>query len=341
MTKQPTQRSKKIVKTILQLVIFLGLGVALVIWRYQAISAQDKADMFGAFRNIRWWLVIPLLIVGFGSHLARAARWRLLMQPLQVHPGLTNTAFAVFIGYLANAAVPRLGEVVKCTILAKYEKVRADKLVGTIIAERAFDLVCLGLLFLLTLLTQLDLLYPYAEELFNRLFRDTEGQLKWPFFSLLLLLGLMAIVLVVYIGKRLKTTPIGKIILGVGDGLKTILQIRERGRFLIYTLLIWLGYTGMIIIGFWAMPEMDGVNLMASLSILTMGSIGMIATPGGIGVYPVIVAEVLTLYAVSSGIGFAYGWISWMGQTLVVLFFGLLSLVLLPIYNRYTQSTNR
>lgn len=326
--------SKKTITTIIQLIVFLGLGIGLVIWRYQAISTHDKADMFDAFGHIRWFWTTPLLFVGFLAHYFRALRWKMLMQPLKVFPSTANTVFAVLIGYLANALIPRLGEVAKCTILAKYEKVPADQLVGTIIAERAFDLACLILLLLATLFLQFDTIYPFARDLTQKTFLDDQGHIQWLRFGIAIGVALLALYLFIRLTRSFRQTKIGKIIQGIGDGLKSIGKIKHKGRFLLLTALIWFMYTGLILIGFWAMPEMDGITLLASLAILTFGSVGMIATPGGIGAYPVIIAEVLILYGIGSGIGFAYGWVSWAGQTAIVLVLGLSSLILLPLYNR-------
>jgi len=326
--------SKKTISTIIQLIVFLGLGIALMVWRYNAISEKDKTDMFEAFGHIRWLWSAPLLVVGFLAHYFRSLRWKMLMQPLKVYPSTANTVFAVLIGYLANALIPRLGEVAKCTILAKYEKVPADKLVGTIIAERAFDVVCLVALLFLTLLFQFDIIYPFAQKLGTKIFLDDTGAVKWLHFGVAIVVLLAIIVVFIRLFKKIKSSKIGQIIQGIGDGLKTIGQIKNKGRFLLLTFLIWFMYAGLIIIGFWAMPEMSGITLLASLAILTFGSVGMIATPGGIGAYPVIIAEVLILYGISSGIGFAYGWVSWAGQTAIVVILGLASLILLPIYNR-------
>ena len=326
--------SKKTISTLLQLVVFLGLGIALMIWRYDAISAKDKADMFEAFGHIRWIWVLPLFIVGFLAHYFRALRWKMLMHPLALRPSTANTVFAVLIGYLANALIPRLGEVAKCTILAKYEKVPADQLVGTIIAERAFDLVCLILLLLATLLLQFDIINPYARSLAGKIFLDAQGNVHWLRFGLAIVVAIIVIYLFIRLTRTFKKTKVGKIIQGIGDGLKSIGKIENKGRFLLFTALVWLMYIGLIIIGFMAMPEMAGITLLASLAILTFGSVGMIVTPGGIGVYPVIITEVLLLYGISSGIGFAYGWVSWAAQTVIVVVFGSASLILLPLYNR-------
>lgn len=326
--------SKKTISTIIQLIVFLGLGIALMLWRYNAISPKDKADMFEAFGHIRWIWAAPLLLIGFLSHYFRSLRWKMLMQPLNVFPSTTNTVFAVLIGYLANALIPRLGEVAKCTILAKYEKVPADQLVGTIIAERAFDLVCLVLLLFTTLFLQFDIIYPFAKELTQTIFLDESGNIQWLRFVIAAFIVIIAIILFIRLTRTFRKSKVGKIIQGIGNGLKSIGHIKNKARFLLLTLCIWGMYAMLIIIGFWAMPEMDGISLLASLAILTFGSVGMIATPGGIGAYPVIIAEVLILYGVSSGIGFAYGWVSWAGQTAIVVVLGLASLILLPLYNR-------
>src|SRR5947209_15775044 len=99
-------------------------------------------------------MIIPALILLLIAHYSRALRWKILMEPMGYHPSNFNTFAAVMIGYLVNAGVPRLGEVVKCTLLARYEKVRADRLVGTIVMERAVDVVCLALIFMSTLIFQ-------------------------------------------------------------------------------------------------------------------------------------------------------------------------------------------
>src|SRR5687767_5486886 len=139
---------KKRLLGFLKYLLFLGLGVFLVWWSLHQIPPEKWDDFKKAFATARYWLLVPVFFILTLSHLLRAMRWKILMEPLGYAPSLVNTFFAVMVGYLANLAVPRLGEILKCTILARYEKVPAEKLVGTIVAERAFDLVCLILIFL-------------------------------------------------------------------------------------------------------------------------------------------------------------------------------------------------
>ncbi len=326
--------SKKTASTILQLIVFLGLGVALILWRYRAMNETEKEAMFAAFTHVRWWLGVPILVIGFLSHLFRALRWKQLLQPLDIYPSVPNITFSVLIGYLANALVPRLGEVAKCTVLAKYEKVPADKLVGTIIAERAFDLVCLVLILFLTLALQYNIIYPFARDLYLKLFTDSAGNFIWLRIVIALGIALGGILAIVLLYRKIKNSKVGHIIKGIGEGLKAIGQVKRKGVFLLYSLLIWCMYTLAVVVGFYALPETEHIAPLAGLAVITFGSVGMIATPGGIGAYPVIVAQVLLLYGISEGIGLAYGWVSWAAQTAIVILLGLLSLVLLPLYNR-------
>ncbi|MGZ8543997.1 MAG: lysylphosphatidylglycerol synthase transmembrane domain-containing protein, partial [Flavisolibacter sp.] len=120
---------KKPVLTILQYLFFFGLGILFVWLSVKDITAQHWADIKESIRQSRQWLIIPAFLLLFIAHYSRALRWKILMEPLGYHPSNFNTFAAVMIGYLVNSAVPRLGEVVKCTLLARYEKVRADRLV--------------------------------------------------------------------------------------------------------------------------------------------------------------------------------------------------------------------
>src|SRR5256885_13251285 len=145
---------KKPVLTILQYLFFFGLGIFFVWLSVKNINHQQWLQIKDSIQRARHWLIVPAFFVIFMAHYSRAMRWKILMEPLGYKPSNFNTFAAVMIGYLVNAGVPRLGEVVKCTLLARYEKVRADRLVGTIVMERAVDVVCLLVIFLSALIFQ-------------------------------------------------------------------------------------------------------------------------------------------------------------------------------------------
>ncbi|RYZ46228.1 MAG: flippase-like domain-containing protein, partial [Sphingobacteriales bacterium] len=190
--------SKKNLSTALQLIIFLSLGVGLIIWQYNGLSDGEKSKMFEAMQHVRWIYAFPIFLIGFLSHFFRALRWKLLLRPLQIFPTTANTTFSVLIGYLANTLIPRSGEVAKCTVLAKYEKVPADKLIGTIIAERAFDTVSLLAIVFITLGLQYDIIYPVAEEYYRKLFTDpASGRFIWMRIVVALAVMVAGLVLIV------------------------------------------------------------------------------------------------------------------------------------------------
>jgi len=326
--------AKKNFKTILQLIICFGTVAALIVWRYNAMTIQDKDAMFNAFKHVRWIYLIPIFVVAFFSHYFRALRWKQLLEPLSIYPSTVNTVLSVLIGYLGNAFVPRLGEVAKCTILAKYEKVPADKLVGTIIAERAFDMVSLIVVVFLTLALQYEIISPFASMVYHKMFFDATGHFIWLRILMAIALMVAGIVALVLLYRKIKDSKVGHIIKGIAEGLRAIAQVRNKWKFIVYSILIWTCYVGTAVIGFYAMPEMEHTPVLAGLAIISFGSIAMIVTPGGVGAFPVIIAQVLLLYGYNEGIGSAYGWVSWAAQTLVVVVLGLIALLFLPIYNR-------
>lgn len=321
---------KKILITILQYVVFFGLGALLIWWQYGKLTPQDKVEIFAAFHQARsrWWILIPVFVISLLSHIFRAMRWKLLLEPLQLKPSTVNISFAVLIGYLVNLLVPRMGEVARCSVLAKYEDEPVDKIVGTIVAERSFDMICLLLITVATFLLQMDIASEYLAEQMAKLSMKG-GSITIAIVGLILMLFAL-----VFFYRKYKDSKVGKFIKGLGEGITSIFKMKKRVLFLFYTVLIWGCYLWLVVIGFKAISATEHLGWLPALSVLVFGSVGMIATPGGIGAYPPVIQVVLVkLYAVKGSFALAFGWLSWSVQTVVVLVFGLISLLLLPIYN--------
>src|SRR6476619_6840861 len=166
---------KKPIITILQYLFFFGLGVLFAWLSVKDINHKQWLQIKDALQRARHWLIIPAIILLFLAHYSRAMRWRILMEPMGYHPSKFNTFAAVMIGYLVNAGVPRLGEVIKCTLLARYEKVRADRLVGTIVMERAVDVVCLLVVFTSGLICHGGIIGEHVSAKMATLFNDNTG----------------------------------------------------------------------------------------------------------------------------------------------------------------------
>ncbi len=323
---------------ILQYLFFFGLGIFLVWWSINKMDDKSWEECKTAMISAKYLLLVPVFLVIILSHISRAIRWKILMAPMGHRPSFVNTFCAVMVGYLANLAFPRLGEILKCTILGKYEKVPADKLVGTILVERAVDMVSLLIIFIIALISQFDIIGAYAIKTINEKFLSGTTQsliLK----SMIIIAVIIAVLLLMkYIFRKFAhTTVINKtrnIVTGIGIGLSTIKLLKNKWAFIFHSVLIWACYIAGTYIGFFAITETSGLPFAAVFPVLAFASIGMILTPGGIGAYPLLIMEVMVLYNIPEGYGFANGTIQWAGQFIIILLIGFICLLTLPVYNK-------
>lgn len=329
---------KKRLTNILQYLLFLGLGVFLIWWSLHQIPDDKWGEFKYSLQTARYWLLIPVFLILSASHLIRALRWRILMQPMGYSPSIINTFFAVMIGYFANLAFPRLGEVLKCTLLAKYEKVPAEKLVGTIVAERAVDVISLGIVFLLALISQFSIVGEFANQLFKQLFENRAGSFSLvKMGTVLLIIGILLLMIRVWFNQfaHLKIVILAKKILqGIWEGLSSIRKLQQKGWFLFYSILIWLLYILGTWVGLMATAGTSQLGLPDAISALAFASIGMIITPGGIGAYAYFMAKVLEKNHIPFELGFANGTLQWFAQFMIVVIIGSLCMILLPLYNK-------
>ena len=242
------------------------------------------------------------------------------------------------IGYLANLAVPRLGEVLKCTILAKYEKVPAEKLVGTIVAERAFDVISLGIVFLIAFITQFEIVGEYATQIFDQLLKNKSGHFSLT--KVLIAVGILALLFIVLkvwfkqFAHLSIVITIKRILRGIWEGVTSIRNLKQKWSFIFYTIAIWSMYIGGTLVGLHATQGTSALGLADAITALAFASIGMIVTPGGIGAYAFFIAKVLEKSNIPFEIGYANGTLQWFAQFLIVVVVGSICLGLLPWYNK-------
>jgi glycosyltransferase 2 family protein len=330
---------RKPIVTILQYLFFLGLGVLFVWLSVKEIKQEQWLQIKLSLQRAKLWLIIPVCLTLLLSHFSRAIRWKILMEPLGYKPSTFNTFAAVMIGYLVNAGVPRLGEVVKCTLLSRYEKVRADKLVGTIVMERAVDMVSLGIVFLLALLFEGHVVGDFVRSLIGDFFLNKTGETSTT--KILVVAGgcLLLMLLLYFLLKRFgHIDAVGKIknvIKGILHGLLSIRHIKHKGWFFFHSVLIWTLYLASTTLGIIALQETAPLGLGGGLTTLAVGSVGMIVTPGGIGAYPLLVSKLIGLYGIDeTTIGNALGWLLWSVQTLIVIIGGLVMISLFSYFNK-------
>ena len=323
---------------ILQYIIFLGAGIFLVWWSIHKLSGHDYLEFIGSLKNANYYLLIPVFLIMAASHLSRAVRWKILMASMGYKPRLSNTFCAVMIGYLANLAIPRLGELLKCTILGKYEKVPPDKLVGTILIERAVDLLSFFIIIIISLLTQAKVVGTYAQAAFNKYFLSENYGITLIKITVILLIVTAVLFLLKFIfNKYLHIKFIQKIrgiFKGIIEGLLTVKKLQNKWLFIFHSVFIWCCYLAGTYLGFHAIQETAALPVLAAFPVLAFGTVAMIITPGGIGLYPVFLMEAMKLYDVPESFGTANGWLQWSAQFFLILIVGFLCLLVLPYLNK-------
>lgn len=317
---------------VLQFIVFLGVGIALL---YLAFKDMDFQMLWQDLKSANYFWVSLSLLAGVVAYWSRAVRWRLLIEPLGHKPPLSSVFFAVMIGYLANFAFPRIGEVTRCGALAKSQKIPLDSLLGTVIIERGFDLICLILLLVTILLAKLSTVGGF---LYSAIWVPLQDK-----FISILAIGFwwwMGIVLAVATGiwilyflrrkvrKSALYLKLRNIFKGVGEGLRTIAKMKNRKKFILHTFIIWGSYYLMTYLVFFALPYTSMLSPIDGVFILVVGGIGMSApVQGGIGAYHWLVSMALMLYGVTKEEGLVYATLSHETQTILAIILGFISII--------------
>lgn len=330
---------KKTVKAIGKFLFFLGIGLFFIWLFMRNLTPEEKREIFESFREANYWWILLSIAIGIISHWSRTVRWKMLLKPMGYNPKFLNVFSAVFIGYFANLALPRLGEVSRCGILARYEKIPFQKAFGTVVTERAIDMITFILLFFINLAIQFGRLSNYIQEkIFTPLSDRVSG---FQISNLLLFLGIGLVILAIalflfrrHFSHTIIYIKIKEVILGFIEGIKSLLRVEKPGIFIFHSVFIWACYFLMTYIVFNCLPETKSVGLDEGFAVFIFASIGIIIVQGGIGIYPAIVAETLALFHIPATKGYAMGWLLWTGQTLMIISSGLLALMFLPIFNR-------
>ena len=320
----------------IKIAFFFFIGILLIWWSLHQIPPQEWDKFTIALQNSKFWVIIPVgLILGL-SHLVRALRWRLIMEPLGYKPSIINTFLAVLIGYLANLAVPRLGEVLKCTLLSKYEKVPAEKIVGTIVAERAFDVISLALIFLLALTLQFSVVEAGWNQFTSYGKAAGDDSSSHQTIYIILVVILIAVIAALWIFRSKMQNAIliiKKIIAGVWEGVISATKLKKHNLFFFYSFTIWFLYLLATYVGLYATEGTES-SFQTAISCLAFASIGMIITPGGIGAYAYFMAKVLELNGIDYTLGLANGTLQWFSQFIIILILGGIALIILPLFNK-------
>lgn len=317
--------------------LFLFLGFVLL---WLALRGQDLQLMLIEIKSANYWWVALSLVPAVISHFSRAARWNIMIHSLGYRTNILNTFWAVMIGYFANLAVPRLGEVTRCGVLNRKQNIPINTLIGTVISERAFDFITLAIIGFFVVVFQLEFLGGFLDKyVLNPLSVRISGNLTLIILYVLgVMTGMFLFVFFIKINKeRIKRLSffekVKNIVRGFIDGLKSIKRMDQKWAFLLHTLNIWLMYFLMIYFAFPAIRSTSHLGVIDGLTVLIMGSVGMVApVPAGIGAYHYIVTKTLMdVYQVAAEASASFALIVHTSQNLFIVLLGTVAILVLTI----------
>lgn len=316
----------------LRFFFFLFIGLIILWWLYKD---QDPEELITILKkDVAYGWIALSLVMGLLSHISRTIRWQMLIEPAEKKTGLFNTFLAVMVGYLANLAIPRMGEISRCAVLSRYEKVSFSRLVGTVVTERILDMVMLLTSLLLMILFQYNL---FMDVIHNKLdLAAVNKMLTSPWAGVVVLL---IISLPVVFRKHLVNSRIFYKFKGLWnkfkEGVFSYRQVKNKPVFFLHTFLIFLLYFLMIYVCFFGFSFTKDLGPAVGLAVFVMGSFGMVApVQGGIGPWHFLVITTLLFFGIKEPQAAAFALLVHGAMNIMIVVTGLFSLLALPIVNK-------
>jgi len=286
--------------------------------------------------GVNYWWILLSMVAGLASHVSRTIRWQMLIEPIEKKTGVINTFFAVMVGYFANLLIPRMGEISRCGVLSRYEKVSVTRLIGTVVIERLIDVIMLVICLMIVLFFQFNIVSEFLSKntditSFTNIFTSA-----WTYAFIASLILLFRI----FKKRFARTSPYMKL-KGLwskfSEGFLAIKNIKNKGYFIFHTLFIFVMYYFMIYLCFFSFEFTSHLSPIAGFSAFVLGSLGMVApVQGGMGPWHFMVIASLQMYGVTQNEGAAFALVVWSALNAMIVITGIVSLILLPIINRKT-----
>ena len=288
---------KKIFLNILKYVGFLSIGL-FIFWRIYNDEALITSIKNALKSEVNYFWIIVSVFFGILSQFSRALRWKMLIKPLGYNPKLSNTFLSVLVLYFVNILIPRAGEVARCSVLDRTDKVPFTKLVGTVVVERLADVIALFMLAVVIFTVNIAKIRMFLEDNLDELSYEKIFQLKY------LLIGIIVIVVLLagfFVARKYIQKKLNKIKENVIDGIKTIKKLDNVWAFVGHTAFIFLMWLLMLYVVFLAYEPTKHLSIWAGMFIFLMGGFAMLAPiNAGIGPWHWMVSRSLLLFLAST-----------------------------------------
>jgi uncharacterized protein (TIRG00374 family) len=315
----------------LKFLAFLAVGI-LLLWI--AFKNVDFSKLGAELKEANYsWLILSVLF-GLFAFVSRARRWVLLINPLGFKPTTLNAFYAMMTGYLANIALPRVGEITRCVALGKKEKIPVDQLIGTVVIERTIDFLSLVLIMIILIFTSGEqismflresILVPIQQKVYS-VFGNT-----WIIWIILFSLGVIALLLMIRYKKSLRRirffSKMFDLARGIINGLKTITNLNRKWEFVFHTIFIWINYTLMTWVVVFSLKSTSHLTLRDGIFLLVIGGLAMSApVQSGLGAFHYIVSRgLLIVNGIPIEDGLAYALLTHESQLIFVAIVGAIS----------------
>lgn len=320
------------VRNIIIYLLFLGLGIYLFINVYKEYEMERFVNVLK--QTNYYWLSLSLAL-SIISHLLRALRWNLLINPLGYKPKLKNSFIAVLLMYCVNILIPRAGEVARCGVLKKYDKVPFSSLVGTVVIERIADIIVLGLI------TVYVIVFYNADILsfFNHNQNNLNGIDEVPITKMLLLLLVLIAAGLLTIRLLMRSKKFGdkvsELVNSFINGIKSILQLKQKWLFIFYSLAIFATYLIMLYLIFFAYPPTAHLSLGQGIVTFFLSALAMLAPiQAGMGAWHFMVVNTLVIYNIPRDVGLDFALLAHTSTNLIYLVIGFVAYLFLPLLNQ-------
>lgn len=315
---------------------FIPLAFGLIVLCFIIKALDFEQVILILKKDVNYWIIAFSLPFGLFGQIMRAFRWDLLIRPLGYNPKKSNLIYSVFGNYGVNLAFPRLGEVWRCTMINRYEKVPFTKLIGTVIIDRISDTIVVALIIVAAFIMNV----PYFKS-FLAQHPEVYARFYDIFSSAWFYAGIAGTGIAIWFTfRRFKERPAIKkttrFLFDIWEGIRTIGRMKDSWLFVLYTLLIWLSYFLYFYICFYAFPFTENLGWNCGLIVFGVGSIAMgVPVQGGVGAWQFMTIAALIGFGLSKDDAGAFAFCIWTIQSLLfTALFGLFGVMALPIANR-------
>ncbi len=327
---------KSILRTAAKVIVPLTFGCLLLWFLYRDL---DLTEIWLVIKKgVRYDIILFSLLFGLGANIARGLRWGLLIDSLGEQYKRSNAIHAVLGNYAVNLVLPRIGEVWRCGVLTKYDKISFTKLFGTLLIDRVSDTLMVGSITFF--------IFVFNIGFFKRFFAKNPDLLE-GFYTMFDSMWIYLVVIIVatiiwfvftYMQHFTFVQKARKMLGNIWEGIKSVWLMEHKLRFILYTLLIWTGYFFYFYITFYAFGFTKDLGIVVGLIAFTMSSIGVgVPVQGGIGPWHFMVIATLVCFGVNENDAAAFALVVHTTQTIWIGLCGLFSIVALPITNKKVE----